>query len=1281
MDRLGPAIHPSECAFRPILPVTKGPVRGKLIPIAQPASEPLGEITKLLYSNLVERKLDVLIASLECGWSRFDSASDDCILPFSSRELIYRGMEHNDNSSIDTMRIEYGRDDYQDMTCLNNLDPEKENVLTKQIWTQHVNGMSMPKSIFLRQEPEDLDKIYSLKSHRFSDTTSFASDVKRSFRPALSALVGSDRVCDSFANDTDRMLSIKPSFDVNLHVMCPSSPSPTHDDYDDGAVGHAAYMEAMVENSARHNIIWLDPVFDPLHQLLPPRNESTLKERLLSLNEMCSARSISAILRLPGRFGETHDLSFRLLPPPTSHKLEYFSAIWKDFEESVSRECSLESLLAIYETRVDARPTRPRKICFDADIEIPTFVLNDDDSTLGRNTTINGLLDLNLPSFYEMCSSVRPTTSVTSGSSFGANQKNFVESFARVSNMITLKNLVKSSNLTSLFLPQTIVVENRLTVDKLMEPKPTSTVLLSAIRSLVRNDDQDYDARDIQLLQEQCSNYPVASWFLNERSDSTIASDDDLLIMRQMFCEEARAKSTDEGYRCLLLTGCSSKRNARGIYSYRGFLTNQIVDHQVFQRRYSTIVHMNKRQRNSTNEAFFTTMVLRVFVDAFARYKISKSNGRSAPFSVKLKTQRHGQLQLVVSRANEKKLSSDMIGFTANIDRIDELSLMHTLEEDTADSDEVCHAVEALGKSSLKIRGELLHLLTKARELDDEKKTYLADTVVNRSFGDADAGFDTVQTIAVDLTVPDDHHRVKKRKSGSDPSLLDEQDEKKKSKKKRKKDKKKKEKKKRKKEERKRKRQDDSALEEESISCKANIRITPREEEQQQQSQQLSTMTSNKNVTRVAVPSVPIGMTPIVRTKKLESLKKLPESQSEHLGQSVKEGTVYRPASSVETSPDSVADYHNDLTQLHHPNLADTGTDRNNVMNTLHNHDVDKPRDSNMPTNNCTEAEQLMDTDMDHHLGEEELYNECNDSSNSSIDSLTDAPCHALLSQMHLLTSESFLETFSEVVAELASGRWMNTLTESEKKNSGILVSSATARGGAEIVVLDCPLLDITGVDIELSDDSAIIVQCISTWAARGTSNNNPPNGRAVTTASAQQQQQQQGARAFIRRLVLLAASGRYSTIHVILCIDVEMSSLLTNEIVTLQNAMIMQSGCPAEHVTFEYVGPRTLSASIAVRLISSCASSTDSSDCLNDIANDYVVQESVRFLITLIPTMTVHMAIRCMSKANNSLFALFHLAMNTPRDIFSTKMDGILSKYSSDQLWTALNVDISHAY
>lgn len=1207
-----------------------------------------------------------MIASLECAGSRFDDSASTDILSFSSLELMYRGIEHNDSSFIDTMRIEYGRDDYQDMTCLHDLDPEKENVLIKQIWTQHVNNMSMPKSIFLRQEPEDLDKIYSLKSNRFSDTTNFASDVTSLFRPALGALVGSNIVCDSFANDTERMLSIKPSFHANLHMMCPSLPLPPHDDddddYDDSAVGHVAYMKSMVENSARQNIIWLDPVFDPLHQL-PSRNESTLKERLMPLNEMCSARSISALLLLPGRFEETHDLSFRL--PQTSHKLDYFSAIWTSCEETVIREPSIESLLEIYGTRMDVQPTRPKKICFDADIKIPTTELNDGDNRL-MNTTTNRLIPSNLPSFYKMCSTgVRPTTSVTGGSSVGMNQKHFVESSARVSNMITLKNLVKSSNVTSLFLPQSIVVEKSMTVDKSTQPKPTSTVLLSAIRSIVRNDDQNNDAPDIQFLQEQCSNYPVASWFLNEKSASTMASDDHLLIMRQMFCEDARAKSTDEGYRCLLLTGCSSKRSSRGNYSYRGFLTNQIVDHQVFQHRYSTIVHMNKRQRNSTHDTFFTTMVLRVFVDAFARYKVSNLNGRSAPYSIKLKTQRHGQLQLVVNRVNEKKLNSDMIGFAANIDRIDEFILRHTSEVDADDSDEVCRAVRVLGKSSLKIRGELLYLLTKARELDDEKRTYLADlTVVNKSFAitgivDADFGFDTAPTIALDLTVPDDHHRVEKRKYVSDPSLFDEQDEKKKSKKKRKK-----EKKKRKKEERKRKRQDDSTLEEESKSCKVTVLITPQEEEEQQQSQQLSTMTSSKNVTRVAVPSIPIGMTPIVRTKKLDSLKKLPESQSEPLG-----CMVYRPASSVDTSPDSVADYHNDPTQIHHPNVADTGTGH---------HNVDQLCDSNTPTNNYTEVEQLMDIDMDHHHGEEQLYNDRHDTSNTSIDGLTDAPSHTLLAQMHLLTSESFLETFSEVVAELACGRWINTLTESEKKkNSGILKSSTTSRG-AEIVILDCPLLDITGVDIELSNDSAIIVQYLSTWAG-GSSNNNPPNGRAVTTANAQQQQQQQGARAFIRRLVLLAASGRYSTIHVILCIDVDMSSILNNEIVTLQNALIMQSGCPAEHVTFEYVGPRTLSASIAVRLISSCAYSTDDGgDCLNDISNDCVLQESVRFLITLILTMTVHMAIRCMSKG---LFALFHLAMNTTRDIFPIKMEGILSNNASDQSWTALTVDISHAY
>ena len=53
---------------------------------------------------------------------------------------------------------------------------------------------------------------------------------------------------------------------------------------------------------------------------------------------------------------------------------------------------------------------------------------------------------------------------------------------------------------------------------------------------------------------------------------------------------------------------------------------------------------------------------------------------------------------------------------------------------------------------------------------------------------------------------------------------------------------------------------------------------------------------------------------------------------------------------------------------------------------------------------------------------------------------------------------------------------------------------------------------------------------------------------------------------------MLLAAMGRYKTIHVILCLDIDITSVVSSEIVTLQNALIQQSGCPCEDVTFEYV-------------------------------------------------------------------------------------------------------------
>jgi len=942
-------------------------------------------------------------------------------------------------------------------------------------------------------------------------------------------------------------------------------------------------VPVLVDCKRRHTIS-LDPDFDPLHQL-PAKHERKIIERM-PLNEMCSASSISTLLQLPGRFEQSHELSFR--PPKTISHLEFFSTTLKSFKEPATKDDSLESILAVFETRavMSCMKVQPQKIRFDIDIKTPMLLCADFETPIlldnfikrpmsfgkgdkeSKNTTKISIMasNLKLPSFYEMFPSARKMSNSTGGQRGGVNQKRFDESSSRVSKMVALKNLVNSSKVTCLFLPQCIV-ENSAeacagseTHKSRQEPMPTA--ISSAIRSCVRYD-HSIEQGNIEFLQKQCSIYPVAPWFESDSagdSASTKLSELDATILnmkRKTFCDDARAKSNDEGFRCLLLTGCSSKRNAKSIYSYRGFLTNQVVDPHVFHRRYNAMVQVgkyHKRKRNLTtlvgrshslgHEAFFTPMALRVHVEAFARHKKSNSKGRNAPYSIKIKTSRHGQGQITASKSTEKSLNKGATGIIIDMEHIDELATCftnrsaHAAETNFDDSDG-WRVVEALGNNSLKTRGELLHLLTKARELEDEKKSYLADlAVVNRPFvgtgnTEAEVGVGTLHisphlTGTIELTG--------KRKSGPDPSL-DEHNEKK-SKKKRKKDKKKKEKKKRNKH-RKRKHRDD-APQQVSKKCKASEAVT-----QEEESQILSAASSSSKLV-VVVPSIPLGMTPIIPAKKLEPIRKPPvveqsESQNEHLTEPAFEDITHSPAA-VETSPDSVA-------TLNSGKFATRP--RNSEGSPAKHYYVKPPRKDKKQQiaasiESHVQSEALLDSETWHDLSlHVELLRgsdteaHCNNGVNQSrnfenthsginhgesyenesafSNNSLNAPSQ-VRSPRNLLTSENFLEAFGQIVAELANGRWRNALSGSE----------INGFDDTTISVIDCPLLDVVGVDIELSDESSVIVQYLSSWSEDG------ENASSV----------QQGARAFIRRLVLLAASGRYNAIHVILCLSLSVLGL-----------------------------------------------------------------------------------------------------------------------------------------
>ena len=136
----------------------------------------------------------------------------------------------------------------------------------------------------------------------------------------------------------------------------------------------------------------------------------------------------------------------------------------------------------------------------------------------------------------------------------------------------------------------------------------------------------------------------------------------------------------------------------------------------------------------------------------------------------------------------------------------------------------------------------------------------------------------------------------------------------------------------------------------------------------------------------------------------------------------------------------------------------------------------------------------------------------------------------------------------------------------------------------------------------------------------------------------------------------------------------------------------MQQSGCPCERVTFEYVAPRTLAASIALQ--SASVSSPRESNRISElITSDENVQERARFLIMLVPSMTLHMALRCLGffcveepnavkmESSEAMQKLFAMAKNTSRDLFPYKMEGMLSSVCAQQLWMVVNVDISHAH
>lgn len=157
----GPTIHPSDCELRKISPVTKGPIRGRLLPV--PETIPVMERIIGLHAKIGEDQFQrSIFSSFEGnGESRRQQRSfiDDATMFLQSG---YTTIDHHPMQIVDEA---------------NNISVEEMNTI------EMANAPYSPPYKLLKHEPDDITKIQSLKSLQISNVGDFANDVLKLVEP------------------------------------------------------------------------------------------------------------------------------------------------------------------------------------------------------------------------------------------------------------------------------------------------------------------------------------------------------------------------------------------------------------------------------------------------------------------------------------------------------------------------------------------------------------------------------------------------------------------------------------------------------------------------------------------------------------------------------------------------------------------------------------------------------------------------------------------------------------------------------------------------------------------------------------------------------------------------------------------------------------------------------------------------------------------------------------------------------------------------------------------
>lgn len=239
-------------------------------------------------------------------------------------------------------------------------------------------------------------------------------------------------------------------------------------------------------------------------------------------------------------------------------------------------------------------------------------------------------------------------------------------------------------------------------------------------------------------------------------------------------------------------------------------------------------------------------------------------------------------------------------------------------------------------------------------------------------------------------------------------------------------------------------------------------------------------------------------------------------------------------------------------------------------------------------------------------------------------------------SAFNILCSENFLETWSQAASELSSGLWKSKILSSNDTEQKYEFPTNT-----KITVNDCILVDDCCVDIELSNYTSIKVISLASWSMQP--------------------------KVCMKEFIDLVAKHRYKSIHLLVIIDTKEWGKSIIEIGNIQNGIVRQQGCPCDYLHIDYIHPEILSSTIAM-IATQDHQSHQSMDPLKGFSFQWIDQ--CRFLLSIVPSLTAFECYQFVHQDPNS--ALKDLIINATKDT-------AISEKSSQQLKVAITTKLSN--